>query len=159
MSEIRNPRLRGRRLDPVEWRVREALSPFWSAWGWRFWSLLLCDEGIVAFEWPRRKYCRIMFLAGMRAGVAHLPTAVRGDVWPLSERSQDVKTRSAILFENSIISSIEVRRRRWFTNGICFICNDGKRWVFTAADPVKVVEYADKLNCYLQVLKKGWWPK
>jgi len=159
MVEIRNPRLRGRRLEPTEWRVREAISPVLSGSGWRFWALLLCDEGVAAFEWPRAKYWRVMLRIGIRAGLAHQPSTIDGDSWPLTEHASVVESPSAVLFAKSDTAAIEIRRRRWLTTELRIRQQDGKkRWIFTIADPRNVDRYAAQLHRFVPISRTGWWP-
>jgi hypothetical protein len=159
MKTAQNPRLRGRRLEPVEWRVRSALSPFWLGWGVRsrFWSLLICDEGLAAFEWPGRKYWTVALLVGLRAGVAHQPSTIDGDDWPLSERSKVVASRRALLFPREELAGIDVNRSRWFWSGVRLVGVDGKRWTFTAADPRRIGVYAQSLTTQLGATRSGHW--
>jgi hypothetical protein len=159
MIEIQNPQLRGRRLEPLGWRVRDAMSPLWSGYGWRLWALLLCDEGIAAFEWPRPKYWREMLSIGFGAGVAHQPSTIDGNSWPLMEQSSLVESPSAILFPKVDMSAIEIRRSRWFTNEVRVRRADGERWVFTIGDARKVAQYAALLDRFAGVSRTGWWPR
>jgi hypothetical protein len=139
--EVREARLRGRRLEPADWRVRRAFSPFWSGWGGRWWALLVCDEGLAAFEWPRRKYWARQLRLGLAAGGGQRP-AVEADCWPLNERLSLVEARSAILYPRDTIAGVAVKRRRFFTNELHVIDATGHRTVYTIADPRKVEEYA-----------------
>ena len=159
MITIVTPRLRGRRLEPVEWRVRDALSPFWSGWSQRFYSLLVCDEGIAAFQWPSRKYWPVALMVGFRAGVAHLPSSIIGDSWPLSAHMHVVDAPSALLFPRADLRIVEIRRRRWLTNEVRLIDTQQVMRRFTAADPRKVGEYAMRLSEFYTVVKTGYWPQ
>jgi hypothetical protein len=159
MTTISNPRLRGRRIEPVEWRVRAALSPFWLGWGlrYRWWSLLVCDEGLAAFEWPSRKHWAMQLRLGFRAGLGALPLTVAGDSWPLSERAAVVESRSALLFPWGALKDLEVRRRRFLANSVRVFEQNGQSWTFTAADPLRVEEYANVLGRHFGVTKSGHW--
>jgi hypothetical protein len=106
---------------------------------------LLCDEGIAAFEWPRRKYWRVQLALGLRAGIANQPSAIEGDAWPLSDGSPDVESQAVVLFPKDALT-IEIRRRRWFTNEVCIQARNGERWNFTFADPRKIDRYVRQLN-------------
>jgi hypothetical protein len=138
--EVREARLRGTRLEPANWKVCRAFSPFWSGWGGRWWALLVCDEGLAAFEWPRRKYWARQLRLGLTAGRGQ-PPAVDADSWPLTERSSPVEAKSAILYPRESIAAVEVKRRRFFTNELHVIDAAGQRTVYTIADPRNVEEY------------------
>jgi hypothetical protein len=160
MRTIQNPRLRGRRLEPVEWRVREAFSPFWLGWGLRdrWWALLICDEGLAAFEWPAKKYWDAMLRVGLRAGLAHAPSTIDGDNWPLSENPQRVESRRALLFPRQELTGIDVYRRRFLSSQIRLFGIDGERWTFTAADPRLIAKQADTLAMRFGATRSGHWP-
>jgi len=159
MTTAQNPRLRSRRLEPVEWRVRAALSPFWLTWGLRgrWWALLICDEGLAAFEWPAKKYWSMMFRVGLRAGPAHLPSAVDGDDWPISERSDFVASRRALLFPRAELASVDVNRSRWLWSEVRLVDVHGDRWSFTAADPRRIEGYAQSLATHFGATRSGYW--
>jgi len=158
MTKIRNPTLNGRNLEPVGWRVRDAMSPFFTRWGRCCWALLLCDEGLAAFEWPRRMYWPLMLRLGMVAGLGHHPPTVAGDGWPLSGGSRQVDAPSALLFERAEITAIQVIRRRVFTNEIAVLGSRGRLQTFTVADPRKIAAYAERLGRELPVVRRGRWP-
>jgi hypothetical protein len=60
MTQVRNVRLEECRLHPIHWHVRHAFSPMWmkSDWRPRWWSLLICDQGLAAFQWSVGRYWR-----------------------------------------------------------------------------------------------------
>jgi len=159
MITAMNPRLRGRRLEPVEWRVRASMSPFWLGWGWRgrWWALLICDEGLAAFEWPSRKYWSIMLRVGLRAGLTHSPTIVDGDEWPLSERDGIVVSRKALLFPREELTLVDINRSRWFWSRVRLCDLHGDRWSFTAADPRRMEQNAALLVRHFGATKSGYW--
>ena len=158
MTKVRNPVLRGRRLEPVEWRVRDALSPFWLGWGWgRWWSLLICDEGLAAFEWHATTYWSTVLRIGFHAGVGHRPTVIDGDNWPLSERAGVVETRAALLFPREQLQTIDIKRAAIFWRRVRIVDVNGGRWVFTVADPRRVDSFAKSLSKHFGATKNGSW--
>jgi hypothetical protein len=118
----------------------------------------VCDEGLVAFEWPAKRYWRRVLRIGLRAGLAHAPSAVEGDAWPLSERVEFVESRSALLFPRETLAQVDVRRSRFWWNEVRVSELSGAHWVFTAADPRQIENYARRLELHFTVTRSGYWP-
>jgi hypothetical protein len=140
--------LRRGKLEPLGWRVREAFSPFWSL-SQRWWSLILCVEGLVAVRLPVSEWWPIVLRAGLRAGVSHLPTTVAGGNWPLSVPHNEIKLRSPRLFPRESIARLEVVESRFFWNNIHIVDREGKRLVLTMADRRQARSYTLKLAGYV----------
>jgi hypothetical protein len=138
--------VRGRRLQPVGWRLRSAITPVWSHAGFKWWSLVLADEGLAAVRLPGRRYWPLLAIAGLRAGVAHLPTQVRRDRWPLSEHSDDSELLRALLVPHATILSAVVDRPRFGWLKIRFMVSGRGPLIFTAADPTAADVYAELIR-------------
>jgi hypothetical protein len=149
MIRVQNPRIQQGRLAPTDWGVVDALSPFWiRRWGWRhrYFALLICAEGLAAFEWPAHKYWATMLRIAYRAGVWRLPTDLEEDSWPLSDRAQIVESRLAFLFAFEEIEEIEVKRSRFLWSTVRVHETGGQSWDFTIANSQKVELFARKLK-------------
>src|SRR5262245_5433547 len=107
MKQMRDVRLDGGHLFPVNWHVRDAVSPVSNSWGWRWWALLVCDQGLVVLRWPASKSWRVQLRLGLRGG----PPGMLADRWPLTERGV-VTSRSALIFARDHLTGIQ------FTRGI-----------------------------------------
>lgn len=160
MIQLRKPSVEGRRLQPAGWRVRAAFSPFATGWGGRWWSLLVCDEGLVAFQWPTRKYLRQMLRIGFIAGVGHAPPQVEGDAWPLSPGSKGQDSPAAELFSRDRLEAIDIKRSRFFWSHVHLREGGRRARVFTVLDPSMVEECAERLTRAFPglVRRVGWWP-
>jgi hypothetical protein len=160
MITISNANLRGRRLEPMEWRVRASFSPFArSAWtdNGRWWAVVICDEGLALCEWPRAKYWREMLKIGLRAGIAHAPTSVAGDAWPLVDGA-GTEVKRAQLFPREELSGIVVNRSRWLWSKVHLLDNAGHRWSFTLIDPRIIERFANALASRFDITRSGYWP-
>lgn len=156
MRELLNPSLNRRHLAPVGWRVRDALSPWVSHAGFRWWALLLCEEGLAALQWPARQYLAANLRIGVVAGTGNHPR-VRGDAWPLRPE-MDAPSPRALLFPRADIERLEFRRRLWRPSELRLYPTMGRSHRFGALDPVAFVDYPRKLQGFGVVIKTGRWP-
>ena len=159
MQTVSNPELRGRSLTPVNWRVREAHSPFATGWGGQWWSLLLCYEGLAAFQWPYRRYWARMFRIGLVAGAGHMSASVLGDSWPLTERPGPVHAPRALLFPREALA-IEVRRSRFLWSNVLVTVGNTAPLAFAFMDPRAVEVCTRRLEGAFPgiVHRAGWKP-
>ena len=135
MDKVRKPRVKRRQLEPAGWCVRAAFSPFSTGWGGQWWSLLICDEGLAAFQWPTRKYLIQVLRVGLRAGAAHMPTTIAGDSWPLSVGSNGQESPAVELFSSARLEAIEVKRSRFLWSHVRVRESDQRWRTFTMVDP------------------------
>ncbi len=156
---LRDAELRGRHLKPIDWQVRAAVSPFSTGWGGRWWSLLLCYEGIVAFQFPQRRYWAHMLRVGLVAGVAHVTPTVGGDDWPLSERGAVLAPR-AMLVPRDALAKVEIRRSRVFWSHVRLYEVDAGCQSFSFIDPRQLRSCAHQFeSAFPRVTQRaGWWP-
>jgi hypothetical protein len=103
--QICDVQLEGGHLSPVNWRVRDAISPLTNAWGWRWWALLWCDQGLVGLRWPAPKF----WLEQWRLARWRYGSPIPDYVWPLSERGV-VRSPSALIFARDHLTHIQIMR-------------------------------------------------
>lgn len=142
---VREVALCSRRLKPMEWHVRSAISPFATAWGWKWWSILVCEEGLAAFQFAQRRFWAYQLRAGLVAGVSHVTPVVHGDEWPLGGKETIVAPR-AMLFPRDSIKCIEVQRARVFWSHVRIFPSDGGRSSFDLVDPRQVTLCAERIE-------------
>jgi len=142
-----NAVIRGKRLHPLGWRIRAVLSPLWSFGGWRWWSVLACDEGLALVPWPFKKWLSVVLRVGIRAGVAHMPTTISSDEWPLSEAHRhDFEVAGVQAIPRALLSRIEVTNERWLWRHIRIRDSGSGETTLTLVDPRSAVEYRARLT-------------
>jgi hypothetical protein len=135
MMQIRNVQLHDGYLSPVNWQVRDAVSPLWLAWDWRprWWALLFCDQGVAAFQWPTAKLMRVQLVRWP----SRWPT-VSGDSWPLTERGA-VSSPSALIFARDHLTRIDAIDSRFLWKKIRLYERNGHQATFVLANREQIV--------------------
>jgi hypothetical protein len=158
--EVRGAELHGRRLKPTDWHVKTAMSPFSTDLGFAWWSLLICYEGLAAFQWPRGRYWRQMLRNGLVAGLAHVPPTVVGNAWPLQQLEKPVPAPCLQLFLKETLEEVEVRGSRFWWSSIRVLERGARTRCFGFVDPKQVQMCAQACeHAFPHIVRRGgWWP-
>jgi hypothetical protein len=108
---------------------------------------LLCDEGLALVKLPRKKWLPLVLWAGFRAGVAHLPTVVERDRWPLDSSKPDVGFDDAWLLPRERLKRLVVKRH-WFIPSEIIVAADHGNWRLGIAAAKSIREYERLLAAY-----------